>query len=123
MGAVIAACSSDGGKTADGGTIYTGAPPNDISCNVDSDCCVAIDQCHSIAYVVHAGDALDIPQTNCNLCIAPAVQVWCEGGKCQNAVLPFSQDTQSFIGNHCGQLPLPDGGTVTSSDAGAHGCQ
>jgi hypothetical protein len=123
MGVVTAACSSDDAKTPDGGTLYTSAPPNDISCSGDADCCVAIDECHSIAYVVHAGDSLQIPQTNCNLCIAPPVQVWCEGGKCQSAVLSLTPDTQSFATNHCGQLPVPDGGTVTSSDAGAHGCQ
>jgi hypothetical protein len=121
---ILAACSGDNAKTPDGGTIYTSAPPNDISCNTDSDCCVAIDACHSIAYVVHAGDSLQIPQTNCNLCIAPPVQVWCSSGKCQSATLPISPSTQSFMTDHCGSLALPDdAGAVTSSDAGAHGCQ
>lgn len=91
---LVTACSSGNAKTPDGGTIYTGPPPNDISCNTDSDCCVAIDTCHSVAYVVHAGDSLQISQTGCNLCIAPPVQVWCESGKCQNMVLPISPSTE-----------------------------
>jgi hypothetical protein len=119
----VAACSSSNAqKTPDGGTLWTSAPTGDVACSVDSDCCVAVDLCHSMSYVVHAGDALDIPQTNCNLCIAPAVQVWCSGGKCQNAVLPFSQDTQPLTMNHCGPIVL-DAGTPPASDAGAHGCQ
>jgi hypothetical protein len=122
-GVLVGACSSGNEKTPDGGTIYTSAPPNDIACSSDSDCCVAIDQCHSVAYVIHAGDSLQIAQTNCNLCIAPAVQVWCANGKCQNAVVPFDQNTpQQFLSDHCGPITLPDAGTVSGSDAGSHGC-
>jgi hypothetical protein len=121
---VVVACSTSDGnqKTPDGGTIYTSAPPSDIACNSDSDCCVAIDLCHSVSYVVHAGDSLQIPQTACNLCIAPAVQVWCSGGKCQNAVVPFDSNTpQAFMSDHCGPIAMPDAG-ITTADAGTHGC-
>jgi len=119
---LFTACSGGNDKTPDGGTIYTSAPPSDVSCNSDSDCCVAIDTCHSIAYVVHAGDSLQIPQNNCNLCIAPPVQVWCSGGKCQNAVVPLTQSTdQQLLGDHCGYVG-PDAG-LSSSDGGAHACQ
>jgi hypothetical protein len=119
---ILAACSSDNAKTPDGGTVYTNAPSGDVSCNTDSDCCVAIDTCHSIAYVVHSGDTLQIPQNGCNFCIAPAVQVWCSGGKCQNMVVPTSANPdQQLLVNHCGYVG-PDAGQ-TSSDAGSHGCQ
>jgi len=120
---LVAACSSNAEKTPDGGTVYTSAPSGDVSCNSDSDCCVAVDTCHSVAYVVHAGDSLQIPQTDCNLCLAPPVQVWCESGKCQSAVLPFSSDTEGLMGDHCGSVALPgDAGAPAASDAGAHGC-
>ena len=122
FGVLFTACSSGNDKTPDGGTVYTSAPPSDVSCSSDSDCCVAIDTCHSIAYVVHAGDSLQIPQNGCNLCIAPAVQVWCSGGKCQNAVVQMSQSTdQQLLTDHCGYIG-PDAG-LSSADAGAHGCQ
>ena len=123
VGLVFSACSSGNAKTPDGGTIYTSTPPTDIPCNLDTDCCVAIDQCHSVAYVVHAGDSLQIPQTNCNLCIAPPVQVWCDNGKCTNAVLPFTSDTpQALMTDHCGPVVI-DAGVPPTSDSGAHGCQ
>jgi hypothetical protein len=121
---LLSACSSSNAKTPDGGTVYTSPPPNDIPCSTDSDCCVAVDTCHSIAYVVHAGDSLQIPQTGCNLCLAPPVQVWCANGTCQSATLPFTPDTQSLATDHCGSVTLSaDAGTPASSDAGAYGCQ
>jgi hypothetical protein len=119
---LFAACSNSDGvaKTADGGNIYTSAPPTQISCSSDSDCCVAVDECHSVAYVVHAGDELDTPQTGCNLCLAPQVQVWCgSNGTCQSAALPSSED--AIATNHCGQLA--DAGTSSGGDSGAYGCQ
>jgi len=120
VGVVAIACSSGNEKTPDGGTLYTSPPSGDVSCNSDSDCCVAVDTCHSIAYVVHAGDALDLPQTGCNFCVAPAVEVWCSGGKCQSAVLPVSAQITPYNNDHCGPFAL-DGGTP--SDSGVHGCQ
>jgi hypothetical protein len=126
------ACSSGPATTADGGTIYTSPPPDGIPCTTDTDCCVLTDTCRSAAYVVHAGDAIQMPQTACNACIVPAVQVWCKNGTCQsgelknidpNAAAAFEQD-------HCGTLPIPadagdtslygpDGGLTTMA---AYGC-
>ncbi len=129
----IFACSSGGGgaaKTPDGGTIYTSVPPDNIPCTTDSDCCVVTDQCRSAAYVVHAGDVVDIPKPPaCNLCMVPPVQVWCRNGVCQSGELTsLSADTMPFTQDHCGSLPMPDGGsTLIGPDGGvttmaAYGC-
>ena len=78
---VLIGCSSSAQHTSDGGTIYTASdPPAAIACTTDSDCCVFADECHSAAYVVHAGDTVQVSQTGCNLCLVPSVQVWCSGG-------------------------------------------
>jgi hypothetical protein len=114
---VVIGCSSTE-TTSDGGTIYTSDPPANIPCNVDSDCCVVADECHSAAYVVHAGDTVEVPQTGCNLCLVPAVQVWCAGGTCQSGRVSTGFDP-SFSQNHCGSLPLPDGAALTGPDGGA----
>jgi hypothetical protein len=134
--AVPLACSGGGSNTtADGGTIYTSLPPDDIKCATDTDCCVITDGCRSAAYVVHAGDAVQMPQPSmgCNACIVPAVQVWCKNGTCQSGELENIDYAASaaFRQDHCGTLPIPadagdaslygeDGGLTTMS---AYGCQ
>jgi hypothetical protein len=131
--AVALACSSGVATTTpDGGTIYTSAPPSDIPCSVDTDCCVVTDGCRSAAYVVHAGDTVQMPQTACNACIGPAVQVWCKNGTCQSGELKNMDlnAAASFRLDHCGTLPIPpdagdtslygeDGGLTTMA---AYGC-
>jgi hypothetical protein len=127
---VLVGCSSGSSKTPDGGTIYTSIPPDNIPCTTDSDCCVVTDSCRSAAYVVHAGDQVKMPSTACNLCIVPAVQVWCKAGVCQSGELHnLSSDTAPFMQDHCGSLPLPDAGdnTLYGPDGGvvtmaAYGC-
>jgi hypothetical protein len=116
---LLIACSSGTQHTADGGTIYTGPPPEVIACNVDTDCCVATDPCHSQAFVVHAGDAVQISQTNCNACIVPPVQVWCENSVCRSATFDFTgnQDTP-FTQDHCGSMQLPDSVVLHGEDGG-----
>jgi hypothetical protein len=110
----LVACSSGNQKTPDGGTLYTSAPPDTIACTTDTDCCVATDTCHSVAYVVHAGDGVSMSQTDCNLCIVPPVQVWCKNGTCQSGVLShLVQGMEAFAQDHCGTLPIPDGGDGT----------
>jgi hypothetical protein len=129
------ACSSSGPSTTtgDGGTVYTSQPPDNIPCTTDSDCCVVTDGCRSAAYVVHAGDTVQMPAPGaCNGCIVPAVQVWCKNGVCQSGELKNSDitATAAFRQDHCGTLPIPadagdpslygeDGGLTTMA---AYGC-
>lgn len=127
---VLAGCSNGGGTTPDGGHIYTSQPPDNIPCTTDTDCCVVTDTCRSAAYVVHAGDTVQMPQTTCNLCLVPPVQVWCKNGVCQSGELVnASSGFEPFMQDHCGTLPIPDGGdgTMHGPDGGittmaAYGC-
>ena len=123
------ACTSNARTTADGGTLYTDLPPENIPCTTDSDCCVVTDTCRSAAYVVHVGDDVQRPQTTCNLCTVPPVQVWCKNNVCQSGTLALSQGMEAFTKDHCGTLPIPDGGdpTLHGEDGGietmaAYGC-
>ncbi len=132
--AVPLACSSGGSSTtADGGTIYTSLPPDNIPCTTDTDCCVVTDGCRSSAYVVHAGDSVQMPNPGaCNACIIPAVQVWCKNGTCQSGEIKNADLSAlgPFMMDHCGTLPIPadagdaslygpDGGLTTMA---AYGC-
>ncbi len=131
--AFILACSSGGSHTPDGGTVYTSQPPDNIPCATDKDCCVVTDSCRSSAYVVHAGDSVQMPSPGaCNACIGPAVQVWCKNGVCQSGELKtMNMDVaMPFMTDHCGTLPIPadagdtslygpDGGLTTMA---AYGC-
>lgn len=125
----LAMACNGSSTTADGGTVYTSIPPENIPCTTDTDCCVVTDACRSAAYVVHAGDTVQMPKTTCNACIVPAVQVWCKNGTCQSGSLSFADGLQAFMQDHCGTLPIPDGGdpTLHGEDGGivtmaAYGC-
>lgn len=129
--ALFIACSNGPSTTPDGGKIYTSQPPDNIACTTDTDCCVVTDGCRSAAYVVHAGDTVQMPQTTCNACIVPDVQVWCKNGVCQSGELKnlMISGNDPFRVDHCGTLPIPDGGdgTLYGPDGGittmaAYGC-
>jgi hypothetical protein len=109
--AIGAACSSGPAHTPDGGVIYTSRPPDVIPCTTDTDCCVVTDKCRAAAYVVHAGDTVQMPapESGCVKCIGPFVQVWCKDGTCQSGYYPGA-----YQGDHCGTLPPP----VASDDSG-----
>ena len=124
--ALAAACSNNPSHTADGGLIYTTRPPEVIPCTTDMDCCVVTDLCRGAAYVVHAGDTVQMPQpeSGCLRCIPPAVQVWCKDGTCQSGSAPDGP----FAGDHCGTIPDDSGLPLTGEDGGlvtmaAYGCE
>ena len=128
--AIGAACSSGPAHTSDGGIIYTSRPPEVIPCTTDTDCCVVRDKCRAAAYVVHAGDTVQMPmpESGCVKCLGPAVQVWCKNGTCLSGIPTF--DDPPLLLDHCGSVPVPDGGdpTVIGEDGGiqtmaAYGCE
>ena len=89
---------SDGAcPTTDAGGIMTPTLP--APCQVDGDCCVAMDTCMAMAYLVgrteYPAMVASIPSSGsrtgtCLACIQPAVQVQCKGGFCAGAKLPIS---------------------------------
>ena len=123
---------SDGAcPTTDAGVIMTPTLP--APCQVDGDCCVAMDTCMAMAYLVglteYPAMVASIPSAAsrggvCLACIQPAVQVQCQGGFCAGAKLPYSSSTSALMSSHCGYISVSDAGASTGSahaaaDAGA----
>jgi hypothetical protein len=130
LGAPLAACGAraDASDTDDAGPVApTAATPDggslraqarayardDIPCTSDSDCCVVTDMCTSTSMLVGAADrsavrnlidrAYDTERDDCNLCIAPAVEVSCgPAGYCVGIEAGCSMGS-----DHCGR---PDAG-------------
>ena len=112
---------SDGAcPTADAGVIMTPTLP--APCQVDGDCCVAMDTCLAMAYLVGRTeyDAMvaSIPSISsrlgtCVSCGQPAVQVQCSGGFCMGGKLPIYSGTLTT--SHCGYISVSDAGAPISS--------
>ena len=115
--------------TADAGVIMTPTLP--AACQVDGDCCVAVDTCTAMAYLVgrteYQAMVASIPSISSGLetclhCVPPAVQVRCNGGFCAGEKLSISSG--ALTTSHCGYISVSDAGTSTVSahaavDAGA----
>ena len=108
--------------TADAGVIMTPTLP--AACQVDGDCCVAVDSCTAVAYLVGRTEyptmVASIPGISsgvetCVHCISPAVQVRCNGGFCAGEKLPSSSSTTSLTSSHCGYISVSDAGASTGS--------
>ena len=118
--------SSECAIAADAGVIMTPTLP--AACQVDGDCCVAMDTCMARAYLVglteYPAMVASIPsaasQGMCASCIQPAVQVQCKGGFCTGEKLPFSSNATSLMSSHCGYISVSDAGTSAHAavDAG-----
>jgi hypothetical protein len=117
-------------KKSDGACLMTPTLP--AACLTDADCCVAVDQCMAMAYLVGRAeyDAMlasiadfssgTTSLNACPACIKPAVQVQCKAGFCAGEKL--SSDYEGY--SHCGGNSVSDAGTSTVSahaivDAGA----
>jgi hypothetical protein len=107
---------------ADAGALMTPTLP--AACQVDGDCCVAMDTCTAMAYLVgrteYPAMVASIPSTSsrietCVQCIQPAVQVQCNGGFCAGEKLPISSSTSPLTISHCGYISVSDAGTSTVS--------
>ena len=107
---------------ADAGVIMTPTLP--AACQSDGDCCVAIDGCMAMAYLVgrteYQAMVASISSINgsakaCVGCIPPEVQVQCKGGFCAGEKLPFSPSTSALTSSHCGYISVSDAGTSTAS--------
>ena len=116
---------SDGAcATADAGLLMTPTLP--AACQVAGDCCVAMDECTAMAYLVgrteYAAMVASIPSFSsrvgtCVACIQPAVQVQCKGGFCAGEKLPYPYTSSSgpLMTSHCGYINVSDAGAPTSS--------
>jgi hypothetical protein len=114
--------TSECAVAADAGVIMTPTLP--AACQVDEDCCVAMDTCMARAYLVglteYPAMVASIPSAAsrggmCLSCIQPAVQVQCKGGFCAGEKLPFSSSISSLMSSHCGYISVADAGTSTAS--------
>jgi hypothetical protein len=106
--------------TADAGVIMIPTLP--AACQVDGDCCVAVDACTAMAYLVGRNEyqamVASIPSISsgletCLRCMPPAVQVRCNSGFCAGEKLSIS--SSALTTSHCGYVNLSDAGTSTGS--------
>jgi hypothetical protein len=91
-------------------------------CRDDSDCCIVVDDCMSVAYLYSKAPGAAPPpggfqHTNCATCMPPTVQVRCISGQCLGEKVPFMA---ALLSSHCGYVVStnigPDAGP--SIDAG-----
>jgi hypothetical protein len=90
-----------------------------VGCKTDSDCCVVVDGCINQALVVGAADKDKVASLvsqpdpgGCTGCLLPAVQVTCDQGQCQGALIDvYSPDGGIEAGaitqltqDHCGSV-------------------
>ena len=110
--------ASECAVAADAGVIMTPTLP--AACQVDGDCCVAMDTCTAMAYLVGRTEyptmVASIPSISsgvetCLRCIPPAVQVRCNGGFCAGEKLPIS--SSALTTSHCGYISVSDAGSST----------
>jgi hypothetical protein len=104
----------------DTGVIMTPTLP--AACQADGDCCVAVDACTAVAYLVGRNEypamVASIPSISsgretCVHCIPPSVQVQCKDGFCAGEKLPIYSG--EFTTSHCGYISVSDAGTSTGS--------
>jgi hypothetical protein len=121
---MLAGCGSDSddpNSSPDARTQALSYARDDLPCTTEADCCVVFDGCRATGLIVAAADKDKVSSLlasasndSCLLCIAPAVQVKCEAGKCTGVeVEPGSgadmDAGESFRKNHCGTMSLPAG--------------
>ena len=87
-------------------------------CLTDQDCCVAMDECMSVAYLVgqaeYASMVASIAEVNrspkmCTNCLQPSVQVQCKGGFCVGEKVSGSDP---LMHSHCGTIGTLDAGAA-----------
>jgi hypothetical protein len=123
--AAVAACSSESKDPY----VYA---RSDISCMTAADCCVAFDGCKATGLVVAKGDYAKVQglladpankKEPCVKCIAPAIQVVCEGGKCAGKKVDGDPTALTALAkDHCGDGVVPMGATL-GTKAQTIGCQ
>lgn len=83
-----------------------------MACQMNSDCCVVINDCLAEAQVVRAKDYAAAPSTwpycddLCTNCIAPVIEVGCENGACVGKVKENGLPGDPLSGSHCGVDPV-----------------
>jgi hypothetical protein len=101
----------------------------DITCSVDSDCCVVVDSCLDTGYLVAAKDKdtvralLDSASMDrCLACIPASVQILCEAGRCAAKQVddsPGNPTPDKLRQDHCGSIEIP----MPTKDVGSQfGC-
>ena len=135
--------SATGGSvsSATGGTPGTGGTPNcqalvtNLSCVTDADCCVVSTFCGTALWLVTKAEraplagCLATPSTMCPACMAPEVDVSCQGGRCVGTKVGAAWPPTGLSAAHCGKVVTGSGGahaaaavaTPASSTAGAPG--
>lgn len=117
---LLAACGS--GTDEDGVAKLRAFAEAEAPCETAADCCVVIDGCLATAYVVGASDydaarkvASGLEHDACVNCIAPAVQLACEAGRCVGLELaPGTAGWEGSTGGHCGEVPADAGAFVAA---------
>ena len=95
-------------------------PTLPAACTTDADCCVAMDDCLSVAYLVGTAEFsamresianVNQHKTICASCINPSVQVECQNGLCVGETLPTKSTQSPLSASHCGFIDPLDGST------------
>ena len=109
-----------GGASCHGdATAWTELTQTPIACTKNSDCCVVINFCLSEAQVVHssnttaAKDAWPYCDSDCNDCIPPTIDVFCQDNHCVGVERPDGEPTE-----HCGIDEMPGTGGTTGEHFG-----
>jgi len=123
LGATAAACGSSTGGSGGGGgagaqatgtgchgdaAAWATLTAGPFSCATNADCCVVVNGCISESQIVAAADeaaakaAWPYCDSQCNLCIPPAIQVFCDNGTCAGTEVDLADAGPDLMQDHCG---------------------